>query len=341
MEPANVIELSIESPPVALRPTAVALRSHEIDDTIGVLEGSRALEFGSIEGAERDAYGRLFVLDGQASELRVFADEGAGLEPWQLLGGAGTGPGEFQQPSALSVAPTGPAVVFERSGRAHRFSIQEDGVMYVGTNQFLMTIYDGCTAGNTLALTGAGPDHPGAVHVFDTTNQRVRSFAQLYRTDNASLRLQIQTARVACLRLTGGILLAPLFLPELRRYGPSGELVWWTRLEGLKPIYLAESSDGNVAIGTPEDGYHRTLGVHVEESGGVVILQVGHITREARARGELDEVLTYILSLESGEGALVGRRVSEIRHVDEEGIVFSRTNPFPTLRLARWSRSEP
>ena len=335
-----MIAASVEPTPLALQSMTVALGSHEIDDVIGVLEGSPILEFGSIEGVERDAYGRLFVLDGQASEIRAFVDEGTGLEPWQVFGGPGAGPGEFRHPSALSAAPTGPVVVFERSGRVHRFSIQEDSLRYVDTSQFLMTINDGCTLGDTLVLTGANPADPGAIHMFDRTNRYIRSFARLYRTDNVSLQVQIQTAKVVCAPGTGGILLAPMFLPEIRRYDRSGELVWWTRMDGLKPIYLAEGSDGNVAIGTPEDGYHRTLGVHVEESVGAVILQVGHITREARARGELDEVLTYVLSLESGKGALVGRHISEIRHVDQEGVVFSRPNPFPTLHVVHWSPSE-
>jgi hypothetical protein len=56
--------------------------------------------FGSIEGLALGPEGEVYVLDGQASEVRVFDSEG-GFE--RAFGGEGEGPGELSSPSGLAL----------------------------------------------------------------------------------------------------------------------------------------------------------------------------------------------------------------------------------------------
>ena len=60
--------------------------------------------FGEIWDVELDAYGRIYVLDRMAKEVRVFGQDGSFI---RAFGGAGEGPGEFQDPFGLAWSADG------------------------------------------------------------------------------------------------------------------------------------------------------------------------------------------------------------------------------------------
>lgn len=66
---------------------------------IGAAEGAGPEVFGRVDALAVDAYGRIYVLDQQAREIRVFDASGAYV---RTIGRAGGGPGEFRQPIALT-----------------------------------------------------------------------------------------------------------------------------------------------------------------------------------------------------------------------------------------------
>ena len=336
-DPPTVISPERGAPlPRAAEMLVAELTAVTAGETLGLFEGSAALEFGSIRGIERDAAGRFVILDDQASELRVFVEVEGTFEVDAVLGGAGNGPGELQAPRGLGTGSDGALLVFNRVGQVDLFSSDGDGLTWKGRRRFPGAIEDACAVGDTLILSAVARENHHTVHVVDQDEQRIRSFAQLYRTENERLRRHIQRAQLECVDTHGGVLLAPLLLPELRRFSTSGELLWRTRLDGLKSVYLAvNSSDGNVAVGTPEDGYHMTVGLHLEKSSGLIVWQVLFRERGARERGEDGTLLTYVVLLDSGEGALVADDIPQIQFLDETAIVFSRRNPFPTARIVR------
>jgi len=96
---------------------------------IGEAEGEPAYLFGRVSGLALDAGGRIYVADGQASEVRVFAPDGTHLFSF---GRAGSGPGEMRQPCCLA---------FDRAGllwlrdvgnaRYNAYRIDAGGVTYV------------------------------------------------------------------------------------------------------------------------------------------------------------------------------------------------------------------
>jgi sugar lactone lactonase YvrE len=71
---------------------------------IGALDSDGPDQFGRIGALEADASGRVYVLDLQAHEVRVFDAGGRHLRSFGREGG---GPGELKQPSGLSLAPNG------------------------------------------------------------------------------------------------------------------------------------------------------------------------------------------------------------------------------------------
>jgi len=71
---------------------------------IGTLDGSGPDMFGQIVDFEVDAYGRFWVFEGQAQELRVFDSDGTHV---RTVGRHGEGPGEFQRVIGVDWGPDG------------------------------------------------------------------------------------------------------------------------------------------------------------------------------------------------------------------------------------------
>lgn len=75
--------------------------------------------FGSIASLDVDSQGRVYVLDDQATEIRVFDAQGNFV---RTVGNPGRGPGEFTCPEAIDISPNGEIWVMEMSqGRLSMF----------------------------------------------------------------------------------------------------------------------------------------------------------------------------------------------------------------------------
>ncbi|MCG6955961.1 MAG: 6-bladed beta-propeller [Gemmatimonadetes bacterium] len=87
---------------------------------IGAEAAAPAYQFGSIGGIAVDSRGRVFVLDDQAQEIRVFSAEGVHEA---TVGRRGEGPGEFTGAQTVLMGPGDTLLVPDRrSQRMNRFS---------------------------------------------------------------------------------------------------------------------------------------------------------------------------------------------------------------------------
>jgi hypothetical protein len=75
---------------------------------IGVRQGDPEYQFGQIGGIMADSLGRLFVLETQAQQIKVYSPDGV-YE--QTLGARGSGPGEMQGAAAVLMGPGDTLVV--------------------------------------------------------------------------------------------------------------------------------------------------------------------------------------------------------------------------------------
>ncbi len=86
---------------------------------IGSAEGSGPDVFGRVIGLEVDSEGRIYVLDRQAQEIRIFSPEGNWI---RTIGRRGHGPGEFAGANGMRIDPRGRLwVVDPRNVRYHLF----------------------------------------------------------------------------------------------------------------------------------------------------------------------------------------------------------------------------
>jgi hypothetical protein len=91
--------------------------------SLGRVEGTSPDVFGSVSAVEIDGEGRLYVLDGQAQEVRVFGPDGTHLT---TLGRPGEGPGEFRGAAGLNIDSEGNLWVWD-PGNARFTAFTPDG----------------------------------------------------------------------------------------------------------------------------------------------------------------------------------------------------------------------
>ena len=89
---------------------------------LGEVEGSEATVFGSISGLAVNDAGRIYVLDRQANELRIFARDGRHV---RSVGRAGGGPGEYQAANGLFWLSPDTLVVVDQQGGRYSFLSRE------------------------------------------------------------------------------------------------------------------------------------------------------------------------------------------------------------------------
>lgn len=85
---------------------------------LGELEGPGAAVFGSIRAIQADDDGRIYVVDGQANELRIFSPNGSHV---RTVGRSGGGPGEYSGANGLLWLTPDTLLVVDQSGG--RYSI--------------------------------------------------------------------------------------------------------------------------------------------------------------------------------------------------------------------------
>jgi hypothetical protein len=88
---------------------------------IGVAEGDPRYQFGQVIGVDVDGDGRIYIIDQQAREVRVFGPDGRYV---RTIGKAGSGPGELSpQAGPVFVGPDGAVIVPDlMNQRINRYS---------------------------------------------------------------------------------------------------------------------------------------------------------------------------------------------------------------------------
>lgn len=97
---------------------------------IGSAEAEGPELFGAITGLEVDGEGRIYVLESQAKEVRVFDARGAHVRTFGRKGG---GPGEFEQPAGLMWDPQGRLWIVDQQNA--RFSLFDTAGVFLASHR--------------------------------------------------------------------------------------------------------------------------------------------------------------------------------------------------------------
>ncbi len=128
------------------------------DLRIGPAEDGPAA-FSIVNALAVDAEGRIYLVDRQAEDVRVFGPEG---QPVRTIGRKGRGPGEFTWADGIVLGRRGQLFVADRS--AHRISVFDTSGVFVGDHR-----RDGPGVGVTMVSGGAAAVTWDAWSVFGAT----------------------------------------------------------------------------------------------------------------------------------------------------------------------------
>lgn len=93
---------------------------------VGTVDGATEEMFGWITDVELGPDGLIYVLDAQASNVRVFEDTGRFV---RTIGGPGSGPGELRSPYSLRIDADGTLWIAEEANRRYsRFTLEGENI---------------------------------------------------------------------------------------------------------------------------------------------------------------------------------------------------------------------
>jgi hypothetical protein len=148
---------------------------------VGTFEGEGPDLFGDVDAIELDRQGRIWVLEGQAQEIRVFDRQGRHV---RTIGRKGGGPGEFAQPIGMAWGPDGNLWVPDPSNT--RISLIDTAGTFVRSHRML--------GGFVINPWPGGFDARGSLYNFVPAQRPDRGFTiKMVRYDTALVALDTLT----------------------------------------------------------------------------------------------------------------------------------------------------
>ncbi len=122
-------QITVHNPDTPIWTPEAAWRVEE-ELRIGTMEGDGPDLFGQVRHLEPDAFGRIWVLEGQAQEIRVFGPDGSFV---RTVGREGGGPGEFARALQVQTGPDGNMWVMDPAN--NRMSVFDTAGTYLEGKQ--------------------------------------------------------------------------------------------------------------------------------------------------------------------------------------------------------------
>lgn len=315
---SQATEVRFEARPAnapALLPPVVLAR-------IGSEDGADAEVFGDMVSAIIVDDSTIAIVDGSASEVRLFTRDGRHL---QTFGREGSGPGEFRGAVAIARAPDGALVVADTRRTLQYFYREAGRYAYRRTVTPSVGVRSMCYLGGTLYVNGASLEDGTVVRALDANGAPTRSFGEVYRSPNPLLNYQVAQGRIACDEQRQLIYyMAGSLLGEVRAFRPSGEEVWSVRIGDFRTNRIADSGGGGLSVTRSANGAHA--------AGNLVSLGrtglLAQWTFLSRAQMEAKELPTKILSVlidpVSGSARYIGSSLPLIMDA-ERGLMLGFT----------------
>jgi hypothetical protein len=277
--------------------------------SIGVFDGPEAFVLGEVGDVVLSG-GRVYVLDVQAQDVRVFSTAGAHLA---TFGGPGEGPGELFRPKALTHRPDSETVwVADEGRRLSQFSFNDEAPRFDGTVKVDTGVTDVCFTAGTLVVHGLlVVEERGPLQRLTTAGEVTTVFGhQAYGSPSHSLNtLFNMRTKIACSRRSP-LIFYGTNLGELRAHQADGELVWITALTDFIWPDARELRDGRYSM-VRQARLNKLVGLTVlpDESSEALLVQVS-LQEPGRETGgtwyEETRLDSYLIDPLTGEGGYVG-----------------------------------
>ena len=304
-------------------------RSSEIL-SVGALEGDAYEMFGNIQDLAVDAEDNLYVLDARNAVVRVFDPQGTYVRDFGERGG---GPGEFRAPNAIAIDAANRLLVADQARRITAFDLVRGNV------DTTMALPGGprdlCVSATRIYIHGVTVEQEGVLHAFDAAGTYLHSFGSGYQFGGLLAREGLSRGSLTCSRQTDDTMFLLRFLPVVRGYSPQGESKWVSRLSDFDPMRITEDANTQSLTYSGRDGisdvmHHATV---IDGTGYVLVQVLRRNPETVQQRREYAEMLTYVMSMETGAGGYAGNELPPVYAI-AAGRIYTAVNwPYPRIRI--------
>jgi len=308
---------------------------------IGSEDGDAANVFGDMVAAALVDDSTIAIIDGSASEVRLFTRTGRHL---QTFGRAGTGPGEFRGAVAMARAPDGALIVADTRRLLQYFYPKGRGFEYRRTVPLSVAVRSMCFLGDTLFVNGSSFDDAKVIRVLDQDGRVVRAFGEVYRSGNALLNYQAGQGRLACDAERQLVYhMAGSLLGEVRAFRPTGEKVWRVHVSDYRTNRIQEQSGGGVQVVRSPTGSHVAGGLVLLPGRGLLAQWMLLTRAQMEAKDLPTEVHSVVIDPETGRPTYVGTGIPLLKDNRTDLVLAFSAELVPQLevRRARGSRGAP
>lgn len=298
--------------------------------------------FAAIADVEVAPDGKVFVLDDQYQEVRIF-DPLVGFVG--KIGGVGDGPLEFRYANGIVLLPDGRLFVSSRGPQAKVFTRLDGGRWELDeVIELPVGVRGACaTAAGRVFVTGYKSDDNTLVHELAPHGGIVRSFARGYRSDHWLLQMKMGEGSVGCVDGPDRVVFAHSAFPLVRAFeAETGARLWSANIVAFDPLPVYEGVDekGRPYVRRGRERQWDVLGAVHSLPSGHLLLQTGH----ADLAGRATTVRSYLVDGETGHGAFLGDALPRLVPV-RDGYVALFEDPYPRLELRAFptlgDRAEP
>jgi len=308
----------------------VALLDLQLSFSVGLLDGDVGQVFGQITDVTVGPKGRLFVLDGRLSVVRVY-DVNGRLE--ESIGGPGRGPGEFVGPVAVSVSGGGELLVADIDHTVSVFAPSQDGHEFVERWPIGAAPNDVCEIGGTVFVQVSPGGVQAPIRAFDLAGSQGATFPPVYRSGKRRIQMEINRGKLVCVDARNLVVYASGMIGELRAYHPDGTAVWSTSFEGYRPMELRELGPNAMSARFTEAGSHSFLALSPTGNDYLVVQVAVQTLAGHEARLPYTAIETYLVDLQSGRGRRLGESLPHMGSTDSGYWVEVQQLPFPQVRV--------
>lgn len=307
---------------------AQGLRRTTLAAVIGAPEGERHEMLGSIEDADVDSAGRIFILDSQHKQLFVYNQSGEFI---QSIGRPGAGPGEFARPRELHIDGGSRVIVLD--GRRASVYTAGDGT-YALDATLALDFWPGslCTRRGHIFSSANWSEHNASfVHVLTLSGEHIRSFGMTYQYPVEFVRTDLSSGPIACHDASDAVIYMFARLPVIYGYSGLGDQSWMSMLADFELGTMIEDplQDGSPSMlyGMLDKEHNWAIGIHFVTAEYFAV-QTQRLVPEGP-----DSYHTYLINGQTGEGMYVGDQLPRIHALKSGKVLVSTDAPFPQLQV--------
>ena len=313
---------------VPVRPLQTAERSAQTESLLARFRGARRVAligaatgppesiFGEIAGVAIGPRDRIYVLDSQFYQVRVFDPDGSLVEKF---GRQGPGPGEFTVPAAVTLRSQAMRFyVADRIRKIHEFSLEGEESLY---SRSFVTRTDAetiCSFGDAIVTAGESSGIPNAIYEYDTEGEVLDAFGTVYPSPHRAVNSSLSNVLVACDPADAFILLAPRQLGEIRKYSRGGELQWIVAADAFRHSEIIESGV-MVYVTVPEDGFDQIDSLILVSTERALVQVVEHTRKDRPPRAP--KIDSYVVMTGNGESQSLGAELPQILAITDDYFV--------------------